>query len=308
MSSPVSLPPNEMSEDDGVRAIDVAGWAISATTKAIVTASESDALQKTLGFPLPEMTFGNNSLVLKHHASGWEYTFNTEEALKCVKNGELGEGDGGVKVGYADAWLKSRTDPDSALPMPKTVPTKPYDWTYTSAYSGHTSSPPDSASTAPADPSDSTHAIPLAELTRPDPILFYAEIPLFEDELHDNGSSHFLVRIRVMPQCIFILSRFVLRVDNVLFRVLDTRIYHSYVSSPPRFIKECSGWEAPYDKVKQFLPSRHDLSPLTDANFISKSLGQLPTTLSQGTGAGTGWRALGTSVDVIHLTSRSLPS
>lgn len=88
--------------------IDVAGWTISATTKAIVTASESDALQKTLGFPLPEMTFGNNSLVLKHSASGWEYRFDTHEALKCVKNGELGEGDGGVKVGYADAWLKSR--------------------------------------------------------------------------------------------------------------------------------------------------------------------------------------------------------
>lgn len=25
--------------------------------------------------------------------------------------------------------------------------------------------------------------------------MFYAEIPLFEDELHDNGSSHLLVRI-----------------------------------------------------------------------------------------------------------------
>lgn len=35
----------------------------------------------------------------------------------------------------------------------------------------------------------------MAELTRQDPILFYAEIPLFEDELHDNGSSDLLVRI-----------------------------------------------------------------------------------------------------------------
>jgi type 2A phosphatase activator TIP41 len=35
----------------------------------------------------------------------------------------------------------------------------------------------------------------MAELSRPDPILFYAEIPLYEDELHDNGSSDFLVRI-----------------------------------------------------------------------------------------------------------------
>lgn len=88
-----------------------------------------------------------------------------------------------------------RTDPDSSSPMPKTVPTKPYDWTYTSAYAGHCSSNPDIASSASADPTNPSHTIPLAELTRPDPILFYAEIPLYEDELHDNGSSHFVVRI-----------------------------------------------------------------------------------------------------------------
>lgn len=88
-----------------------------------------------------------------------------------------------------------RTDPESSSPMPKTVPTKPYDWTYTSAYSGHCSSNSDTTSISPADQADPSHTIPLAELTRPDPILFYAEIPLFEDELHDNGSSHFIVRI-----------------------------------------------------------------------------------------------------------------
>lgn len=116
----------------------------------------------------------------------------------------------------------------------------------------------------------------MAELTRPDPILFYAEIPLFEDELHDNGSSSLLVRIvsnfdwlyhivchtdpyaqRVMPTCFFILSRFTLRVDNVLFRTHDTRIYHSFVSQPPLVVREIAGWEAPYDRVKRvnaFLP------------------------------------------------------
>lgn len=47
----------------------------------------------------------------------------------------------------------------------------------------------------PADASNPEHGIPLTELQRPDPILFYAEIPLFEDELHDNGASTILVRI-----------------------------------------------------------------------------------------------------------------
>lgn len=53
-----------------------------------------------------------------------------------------------------------------------------------------------------------------------------------------------------MPTCIFILQRFTLRVDNVLFRTFDTRIYHSFASSPPLIVRETSGWETPYDHVK----------------------------------------------------------
>ncbi|KAH8118670.1 type 2A phosphatase activator TIP41 [Phellopilus nigrolimitatus] len=278
MNTVAKLPEHKVSEDDGERSIDISGWRITATTKSIVTASEADALQ-----------------------NGWTYAFDAAGALGRVKNGELVEGDGGVKVGYADAWLKSRTEPGSALPMPKTVPTKPYDWTYTTVYAGAALDDAAPVNFVPADPNNPAHTIPLAELMRPDPILFYAEIPLFEDELHDNGSSHLVVRIRVMPGCIFVLSRFTLRVDNVLFRSFDTRIYHSFMSSPPLVIRETSGWEAPYNDVKSFLPGKHDLTPLTDANFIGKTLGALPKAVSQGKGAGTGWRALGTSTEVAIL-------
>lgn len=163
----------------------------------------------------------------------------------------------------------SRTDAASSLPMPKTVVAKPYDWTYTSIYSGHRIEDQGQAiAWHIADPENTSHAIPIAELTRQDPILFYAEIPLYEDELHDNGSSALIVRIvrevhhghmvrsnfpvqRVMPTCIFILSRFTLRVDNVLFRTFDTRIYHSFQSSPPLIVKETRGWEAPYERVRK---------------------------------------------------------
>lgn len=77
--------------------------------------------------------------------------------------------------------------------MPQTVQAKPYDWTYTTTYPGHTE---DESKFQPTwTSSDGSHSIPIAELTRPDPILFFAEIPLFEDELHDNGSSGLIVRI-----------------------------------------------------------------------------------------------------------------
>lgn len=84
--------------------------------------------------------------------------------------------------------------------MPVTVQAKPYDWTYTTAYIGTESSSQNQvASWIQANLDDPSHTIPMAELTRPDPILFYAEIPLFEDELHDNGSSNLLVRIVSIP-------------------------------------------------------------------------------------------------------------
>jgi type 2A phosphatase activator TIP41 len=88
--------------------IDIHGWHIAAATKPISNAAECDALQSALGFPLPEMTFGNNRLALEHRPSAWKLTLDARGALSRVKGGELGEGDGGVKVGYADAWLKSR--------------------------------------------------------------------------------------------------------------------------------------------------------------------------------------------------------
>jgi type 2A phosphatase activator TIP41 len=49
----------------------------------------------------------------------------------------------------------------------------------------------------------STHSIPLQLLARQDPILdqilYYADVPLFEDELHDNGESILNARIVSFP-------------------------------------------------------------------------------------------------------------
>jgi type 2A phosphatase activator TIP41 len=76
-----------------------------------------------------------------------------------------------------------------------------------------------------------------------------------------------------MPTCIFILSRFTLRVDNVLFRAHDTRIYHSFASAPPLVVRETRGWEAPYERVKRVLLA---LSSFTQASPPLTSLVGLP--------------------------------
>lgn len=108
MSAAVAVPEHKLSESPNSRTIEIYDWIITASTNPISNATECDALQATLGFSLPEMTFGNNSLTLEHRPSAWRMTFDAKGALAGVKSGELEQGDGGVKVGYADAWLKSR--------------------------------------------------------------------------------------------------------------------------------------------------------------------------------------------------------
>lgn len=55
-----------------------------------------------------------------------------------------------------------------------------------------------------------------------------------------------------MPHSFFILQRHFLRVDGVLFRVRDVRLFHLFSSN--KIIREVSGWEAPYDAVKAVRP------------------------------------------------------
>ncbi|KAG8760270.1 hypothetical protein FRC14_003568 [Serendipita sp. 396] len=300
-------PRHHIEESDHTRTITLPSWTISAENHPISNATHLDEMNAELDLPLPEMTFGHNLIKLAHRDSGWQYQFDALHALKCVKNGPLTEGDGVVRVRHAEAWLKSRTDPNTQISMPETVPTKPFDWTYTTVYEGHgleTLSQP--YPFVRANPTDPAHSIPMEELQRHDPILFYAQTLLFEDELHDNGSSSLLIRLRVMPGCIFLLARFTLRVDQVLFRTFDTRLYHSFSSSPPLVIKEVIGLEAPYDAVKQCLDDPDDLTPLTDSTFVANTLASFSPQEKQA-GASTGWKGIGRKIEVATLQKVASP-
>jgi len=292
---------HEVTTTSECSSISLPSWTISATTLPISNAQEISAMQDALnGLPMPEMLFGNNALVISHKRVEFEYSFDTLEALRLVKLGKLESGDGAVQVGYAQEWLQSRTGPSSTNPMPQMVQAKPFDWTFSTSYSGHISK--GEYKFVLANPENPSHRIPTEELSRPDPILFYSEIPLFEDELHDNGTASLLTRVRVMPTSFFILSRFFLRVDGVLFRLFDTRVYHSLASDPPLIVRETNGWEAKHDSIKQFLPTP-DLSPLNDPNFVARSITSMSKSRTQDPNhpGSSGWKALGTTVEVCHL-------
>jgi hypothetical protein len=77
-----------------------------------------------------------------------------------------------------------------------------FNWTYTSQYEGALSVPPGAA----LSPSALTE-LPLGRLTARGPILYYADVCLYEDELHDRGHVSSRVKLRVMEDAFLLLMR-----------------------------------------------------------------------------------------------------
>jgi len=101
-------------------------------------------------------------------------------------------------------------------------------------------------------------------LKKNDAILFFDEVHLFEDELDDNGVSIMTAKIRVMPSCFLVLLRFWLRIDHVLFNIIDTRLYHQF--GTPFVLREHQTREAKYQSVSRMLPA--DKHQFTDSNLV----------------------------------------
>lgn len=70
--------------------------------------------------------------------------------------------------------------------------------------------------------------IPFQKLGPENTVLKYWETHLYDDELNDNGLSQGTFRLRVMKDCWFGLLRSYLRIDNVLVRIVDTRIFYEF--------------------------------------------------------------------------------
>ena len=119
---------------------------------------------------------------------------------------------------------------------------KPFDWSYSTDYRGTLK--PGSPQFAPSQTS-----IPLELLKRPDPILFFDEVMLYEDEMADNGITMLSCKVRVMPERMLLLCRFFMRLDNVVVRVRDTRLYIDF--SKREVIREYQAKEEKYETVRQ---------------------------------------------------------
>lgn len=203
-------------------------------------------------FALPELLFGANALSIAHAASGFRMRFCAEDALAFCSRRKAGAGaaaaaaaaalpvadmpaDGEVEVSAAGKWkgLAAGNPKMEKLDLG-------YDWTFSTPYAG-------SAEGAAFAPSEV--AVNVELLKRQEPILWYDDVRLFEDELHDNGVSQLSVKVRVMPSCFFALLRLWLRVDGVLLRAKETRVFHEF--GQPRVTRQITWRALTFDQLRR---------------------------------------------------------
>lgn len=234
------------------RSITQKGFKITTQKLPILKAEPIEKMTAALGIAPPEMIFGDNFIAVEHPASGWGISFNAFDALDRVdKTGEKR-----LKVAYSKEWQQSREDTHDIKEV-----IKPFDWSYTTDFKGtlSPSSPPFQNSSTP---------IPLELLKRPDPILFFDDVMLYEDELADNGITMLSCKVRVMPARMLLLCRFFMRLDNVMLRLRDTRIYIDFDKG--EVIREYVAKEEEYEKIREVLAGRRDdvAAQLRDPNNL----------------------------------------
>ncbi|CAA0807443.1 TIP41-like family protein [Striga hermonthica] len=216
----------------------IRGWEIESRKRPILSSSLVHEWEEKLQTShLPEMVFGESCLVLKHVSSGVNVHFNAFDALSGWKQERLPP----VEVPAAAKW-KFRCKPDDQVILD-------YDYTFTTPYCGSADVEKHAeVSGAPVESSCNTNWVDCQEkidkiaLASKEPILFYDEVVLYEDELADNGVSLLTVKVRVMPSGWFLLLRFWLRVDGVLMRLRETRMHCTFGDNKETIVLRESCW------------------------------------------------------------------
>ncbi|XP_030486362.2 TIP41-like protein [Cannabis sativa] len=255
---------------EGRHGIRIHGWEVESRNCSILTSSTFEQWgEKLQTSHLPEMIFGDSCLVLKHNPSGTKIHFNAFDALLGWKQEALPP----VEVPAAEKW-KFRSKPSQQVILD-------YDYTFTTPYRGSETIEIDATEQEREDSSEGTYnlqweeskeKIDMAALAPKEPILFYDEVILYEDELADNGVSLLTVKVRVMPSSWFLLLRYWLRVDGVLMRLRDTRMHCVFGDkSNPTILRESCWREATFQSLSaKGYPS--DSAAYSDPSSISQRL------------------------------------
>ena len=259
-----------VADDSG---IDIGCWSIVRHSGPISGSADIDAFFEQTAVRPPEMVFLANHLTIAHTPTGAAFSFNTRDALRgCLLDRSKhvdqppapdSPARDDIRVTHARQWKGKEHDVNvQTLNLA-------YDWTYTTHYRA-TLTPPPPPHTVTA--TEHTAPLPLRLLQRPDPILWYCQLPLYEDELHDNGVCSVSVKARVMASCWLVLMQCWLRVDDVCVKVYETRLYCEQMAGDRvEVIREWQAREETFESLAaRGLP--RDSKSYTDPVFVARKL------------------------------------
>ena len=214
-------------DGSGIR---IGGWTISSKSGHIATDAKAEEFKSEIGvLTIPEQWYDSSYLQITHEATGTSLAFTGEDALRAWRSHQIQP----VQVPLSHKWTESRKVEMEAHHAKQLQ----YDWTYTTDYAGTTTTSKTAASSqnttreGPLIWEPTSDQMDRTLLTSRDPILLFDDVLLYESELEDNGISTLSVKIRVMPKCWYVLLRFFLRVDGLLVRLREARLFSQFSGS-----------------------------------------------------------------------------
>ena len=176
---------------------------------------------------LPEIFYGLNRLFLINKSKNFCYEFNPIQMLsltnESIRKKLLKE----KEIYYIPSPAKSQYSKPNDIKNEE-------DWSFSSPYMGHISSIKDNVMIKYYPEIKETKIFKIEKSnikfpeTKVENVLNYNKIHFFEDELGDIGFSEGKIGFGVMNDFFLGLMRCYLRVDNMLVRNIDTKIYHKF--------------------------------------------------------------------------------
>ena len=272
----LNVPPNN--KEIELSKFSYKGWDFYSHTENMLNSKDLDILIKNKEenglyiSHLPEIFYGFNRLFLINESQNFCYEFNPLQMLSLTNNNVRQKLLKEKEIYYIPTQAKSQYS--------KTDDTKnEMDWSFSSPYMGHITSInncimnkyyPKINETKKFRTEKSNMVFPEIKVEN---VLNYNQVQFFEDELGDIGLSEGKIGFGVMDQCFLGLMRCYLRVDNMLVRNIDTKIYHKF--GEKYIIRNFSVKEKTYDELKNngfHLSNQWNLSP-TQSEAVAPFLG-----------------------------------
>ena len=272
----LNVPPNN--KEIELSKFSYKGWDFYSHTENMLNSKDLDILIKNKEenglyiSHLPEIFYGFNRLFLLNESQNFCYEFNPLQMLSLTNNNVRQKLLKEKEIYYIPTQAKSQYS--------KTDDTKnEMDWSFSSPYMGHITSInnciinkyyPKINETKKFRTEKSNITFPEIKVEN---VLNYKQVQFFEDELGDIGLSEGKIGFGVMNQCFLGLMRCYLRVDNMLVRNIDTKIYHKF--GEKYIIRNFSVKEKTYDELKNngfHLSNQWNLSP-TQSEAVAPFLG-----------------------------------